>query len=28
MAVRGGEALQVRDRLNIPNDDVAHMAQH
>jgi hypothetical protein len=24
MAVRGGEAFQVRDRFNIPNDDVIH----
>jgi hypothetical protein len=26
MAVRGGEAFQVGDRLNIPNDHIAHGA--
>jgi hypothetical protein len=26
MAIRGGETFQFRDSLNIPNDDVAHLA--
>src|SRR5262245_3735459 len=27
MPIRGGKTLQVGDRLNIPNNDVAHLAQ-